>query len=39
MGLDPAPVTKTTKSKVLTVAYYTAGALVTAAIIKALDKK
>lgn len=39
MGLDPEPVTKTTKSKALTVAYYTAGALVTAAIIKALDNK
>lgn len=39
MGLDPEPVTKTTKSKVLTVAYYTAGALVTAAIIKMLDRK
>lgn len=39
MGLDPEPVTKTTKSKVLTVAYYAAGALVTAAIIKMLDRK
>lgn len=39
MGLDPEPVTKTTKSKALTVGYYVAGALVTAAIIKALDRK
>lgn len=39
MGLDPEPVTKTTKSKVLTVAYYTAGALVTAAILKAMDSR
>lgn len=39
MGLDPKPVTKTTKSKVLTVAYYTAGALVTAAILTAIRKK
>lgn len=39
MGLDPEPVTKTKKSKVLTVAYYTAGALVTGAILKALERK
>lgn len=39
MGLDPEPVTKTTKSKALTVGYYLAGALVTAAIIKSLDRK
>lgn len=38
LGLDEAPVTKTNKTKVLTVGYYLAGALVTAAIIKAISK-
>lgn len=39
MGLDDEPVTKTNKTKALTVGYYIAGALVTAAIIKAFDRK
>jgi hypothetical protein len=38
MGLDPEPVTRSTQTKVLTVGYYLAGALVTAAIVKALKK-
>ena len=36
MGLNPEPVTKTTKAKTLTVAYYLAGALVTGCILKAI---
>ena len=39
LGLDPEPVAKTPKVKVLTVAYYVAGALVTGGILKALSKK
>lgn len=39
MGLDDEPVTKTNKTKALTVGYYIAGALVTAAIIKAFNSK
>lgn len=39
MGLDDEPVTKTTKTKALTVGYYVAGALVTAAIVKLLNSK
>lgn len=39
MGLDDKPVTRSNKTKALTVGYYIAGALVTAAIIKALDSK
>jgi hypothetical protein len=39
MGLNPEPVTKTQKAKTLTVAYYLAGALVTAGLVKALSKK
>lgn len=38
MGLDALPVTKTPKTKVLTVAYYLTGAIVTALILKALKK-
>ena len=38
MGLDPKPVTRSTQTKVLTVGYYLAGALVTVAILKALKK-
>lgn len=36
--LDSKPVTRTTKTKALTVGYYLAGAFVTAAIIKAISK-
>ncbi|RZK67609.1 MAG: hypothetical protein EOO95_02400 [Pedobacter sp.] len=39
MGLDPEPVTKTNKTKALTVAYYVAGALVTAGILKVISAK
>ncbi|MES2485438.1 MAG: hypothetical protein V4581_05725 [Bacteroidota bacterium] len=39
MGLDPEPVAKSNTSKALTVGYYVAGALVTAALIKAISKK
>lgn len=39
LGLDDEPVTKTSKTKVLTVAYYLSGALVTAVVLKALSKK
>jgi len=39
MGLDPEPVTKSNTSKALTVGYYVAGALVTAALIKAISGK
>ena len=38
IGLDSKPVTKTTKTKVLTVGYYIAGALATALIFKAMQK-
>jgi hypothetical protein len=36
MGLNPEPVTRTPQVKALTVGYYVAGALVTAAILKVL---
>ncbi len=36
MGLDDAPITKTTRTKVLTVAWYLAGGLVTALTIRAI---
>lgn len=39
LGLDDEPVARTTKTKALTIAYYLAGALVTAGIAKALSKK
>jgi len=39
LGLDPEPVTKSQQTKVLTVAYYLAGAIVTGCIIKAMGKK
>ena len=39
MGLDDAPVTKTTKTKILTLAWYVAGGLVAALVIKKLKKK
>jgi len=38
IGLDDKPVTKSNKTKVLTVGYYLAGALVTACILKAISK-
>jgi len=38
MGLDDEPVTKTSKTKILTVAYYLSGALVTAMVLKVLNK-
>jgi len=38
MGLDPEPVTKSQKTKALTIAYYLAGALVTAGIISAQNR-
>lgn len=38
MGLSDAPVTRTTKTKVLTVAWYLVGGLITALAIKALKK-
>lgn len=38
MGLDPKPVAGNEKKKVLTIAYYVAGALVTAGIVKALNR-
>jgi len=38
LGLKPQPVTKTQKTKVLTIAYYLAGAIATGCIIKALIK-
>ena len=38
VGLSDAPVTRTGKTKVLTVAWYLTGALVTALTIRALDK-
>jgi len=39
LGLNDKPVTRTNKTKALTIGYYLAGALVTAAIVKAMDKK
>ena len=39
MGLDDQPVTRTAKTKLLTIAYYLTGALVTSVILKALSKK
>lgn len=39
MGLSDAPVTKTTKTKVLTVAWYLFGGLVTAVVVKQLKSK
>ncbi|MFP9100458.1 hypothetical protein ACLI09_15515, partial [Flavobacterium sp. RHBU_24] len=39
LGLDPEPVTKSQKTKALTVGYYLAGALVTGAILKAITKE
>ncbi|NTE05622.1 hypothetical protein G6M26_20505 [Agrobacterium tumefaciens] len=38
MGLNPAPVAKNNQVKVLTVAYYLVGALVTATVVKAFRK-
>lgn len=38
MGLDPAPVARNTQVKALTIGYYLTGALVTAALLKALRK-
>lgn len=38
MGLNPKPVTKSTKVKILTVGYYLFGALVTGAVLKLLQK-
>jgi hypothetical protein len=38
MGLDEAPVARTDKTKLLTVVWYTTGALVTAVVTKALRK-
>ena len=38
MGLDDTPITKTSKTKLLTMAWYLAGGLVTACTIKALRK-
>lgn len=39
LGLDETPVTRSTKTKALTISYYLAGALITAAIVKAMNKK
>ena len=39
LGLNPEPVTKSSKTKGLTIAYYLAGALVTGAILKAITNK
>ncbi|MHA3786642.1 hypothetical protein ACX0HA_00415 [Flavobacterium hauense] len=39
LGLDDKPVTRTNKTKALTIGYYLAGALVTGCIVKALHKK
>lgn len=39
MGLNDEPVTQTNKTKALTVGYYLAGALVTAGILKLLQKR
>lgn len=37
LGLDPEPVNRSQKTKILTVAYYLAGAIVTGCIIKAMS--
>lgn len=39
LGLNPTPVTKTTKTKTMTVGYYLFGALVTAGILKFMDSR
>lgn len=39
MGLNPKPVTRSPKTKALTVAYYLTGALVTGFLLKATSKK
>lgn len=39
MGLNDEPVAKSTQTKILTVGYYVAGALVTAGIVSLLNKK
>jgi len=39
LGLDDKPVTKTNKTKALTIGYYLAGALVTGCILQALNRK
>ena len=39
LGLDDKPVTRTNKTKALTISYYLAGALVTGCILTALRKK
>lgn len=39
LGLDPAPVNKTTQMKALTIGYYLFGALVTGLVLKTLTKK
>ena len=39
LGLDDKPVTRTTKTKALTIGYYVVGALVTGCIVQALHKK
>lgn len=39
MGLNPKPVTKTAKTKVLTIAYYLTGALVAGAVMKKMNKR
>ena len=39
MGLDDKPVTRSGKTKALTVGYYLAGALVTAGILQAMSKR
>ncbi|WP_129714955.1 hypothetical protein [Pedobacter sp. SYP-B3415] len=39
MGLNPEPVTRTTKTKAMTTGYYLFGALVTAAVLTAMRRK
>ncbi|RZJ33449.1 MAG: hypothetical protein EOO51_13920 [Flavobacterium sp.] len=39
LGLDPTPVTKSNTTKSLTIGYYLFGALVTAAILKSMEKQ
>ena len=39
LGLNPTPITKTNKTKSMTVGYYLAGALVTAGILKFMDSR
>jgi len=39
LGLNDKPVNRTNKTKALTIGYYLAGALVTAVIVKAMNKK